>query len=440
MENKQMIKGFSRLSAEEKVRLVTEHLDGPEEARDMLESFKHPDKNIQEILSSFSENTLSNYHLPYNVAPNFLINDKMYMVPMVTEESSVVAAASAAARFWAERGGFNARVLDVEKNGQVHFLFAGDQNKLKRAFPDIIVFLREKTKALEQNMIRRGGGILRLELIDRTSEMANCFQLHATFNTADAMGANFINSCLEQFAEGMGLFFEENPGFDPSDYEPLMAILSNYTPACIAEAKVSCKLGEIGEVSGMNAVDFARRFSLAVEVAGMDVYRATTHNKGIMNGVDAVILATGNDFRAVEAAAHAYAARSGRYTSLSQAEVKEGVFSFSLQIPLAIGTLGGLTNLHPLASLSLDILGKPDARHLMMIAAAAGLANNFAAVRSLVTTGIQAGHMWLHLPNILQQLHASEAEKRKALDFFEGKKVSHQAVKTFLNEIRKKGG
>lgn len=172
----------------------------------------------------------------------------------------------------------------------------------------------------------------------------------------------------------------------------------------------------------------------AVEVARQDTHRAVTHNKGIFNGLDSVIIATGNDFRAVEACGHAYAARDGVYRSLSYAKVRNGKFRFELKIPLAIGTVGGLTSGHPMARTSLKLLGDPSAEELMMIVAAAGLANNFSAVRSMITGGIQEGHMKMHLANILRQLDATEKQKSAALTFFKKRTVSYSAVKTFISE------
>ncbi len=437
MKKKEIISGFSKLSQDEKLSLATGLFKTPREAKKDFLSFYHPDKNTQELLSGFSENTITNFPLPYNVAPNFLINDKMYVVPMVIEESSVVAAASYAARFWATQGGFKARVSGTEKVGQLHFLFSGDPTALKNAMPQMEKFLREKAAPVTAKMEKRGGGILSMKLKDFSSEIEHFYQLHVTFETMDAMGANFINSCLEAFSKGMQAFFEQTTGFSPADFEPLMAILSNYTPNCMVEVSASCPVENLkGIASGFSPEEFARRFGQAVKIAQTDVYRATTHNKGIMNGVDAVILATGNDFRAVEAAAHAYASRNGKYQSLSKATLENNRFHFSLEMPMAVGTLGGLTSLHPLAARSMELLGHPDAKQLMMIAAAAGLANNFAAVRSLITTGIQAGHMKMHLPNIMRQLQATKEEENKIYAYFKERKVSYQAVTGYLQALR----
>jgi hydroxymethylglutaryl-CoA reductase len=188
--------------------------------------------------------------------------------------------------------------------------------------------------------------------------------------------------------------------------------------------------------NNLNGARFAEKFVLAVDIARKDPYRAVTHNKGIFNGMDAVVMATGNDFRAVEACGHAYASHEGSYTSLSKASVSKGIFHFSLKVPFAVGTVGGLTGLHPLAKTSLEILGNPSASLLMEIIAAAGLANNFSAVRSLITKGIQHGHMKMHLSNILQQLNATEPERDEVKRYFGDKTVSYSAVENYLKIIR----
>jgi hydroxymethylglutaryl-CoA reductase len=216
-----------------------------------------------------------------------------------------------------------------------------------------------------------------------------------------------------------------------------MSILSNYTPECLVRASVECNIEELGEFSGgMTAREFADKFRMAVRIAEIDPFRATTHNKGIFNGIDAVVVATGNDFRAIEACGHTYACREGQYASLSHCTINGDRFRFWLDIPLAIGTVGGLTSLHPIAKRSLELLENPDAQKLMRIIAAAGLAQNFSALRSLITTGIQKGHMKMHLLNMLKQLKASELEEKAAVDHFREEIVSYTAVKEFLKNFR----
>ncbi|HSP11459.1 MAG TPA: hydroxymethylglutaryl-CoA reductase, partial [Salegentibacter sp.] len=359
-------------------------------------------------------------------------------LPMAIEESSVIAAASKAAKFWRTRGGFKAEVIDTQKIGQVHFAYSGDPEKLNGFFEYVKPKMIEAVKPITKNMEKRGGGILNIELKDKTESLNNYFQLHCTFDTQDSMGANFINSCLEKFADVFQEEAKEYKAFteEENQIEIIMSILSNYVPHCLVRAEVSCPVDELSEDDKMSGEEFAEKFLQAIKIAEIEPFRAVTHNKGIMNGIDAVVLATGNDFRAVEAGVHAYAARSGNYTSLSHAEIEDGIFTFSLEIPLALGTVGGLTSLHPLVKLALDILQQPSAKKLMKIVAVAGLAQNFAAVRSLITTGIQQGHMKMHLMNILNQQNATQEEKLALTDYFKHHTVTHSSVFEQLEKFR----
>lgn len=440
MSSKKTISGFSKLSKTGKIKWIVQNFfKEPDKVMHELESYWHSNEEQQKILDNFSENTISNFPMPFSVAPNFLIDGHTYCIPMVIEESSVVAAASAAAKFWMSRGGFRTKLISTKKLGQVHFLWYGDTFKLTYHFPELKKKLIEECFAFTESMVKRGGGILDIELVDLTDKQTGLYQLLASFETCDSMGANFINTCLEQFSRSLVEYFETSGHFEGSEAkaEVIMSILSNYTPECLVRAEVACEIGELGKFAGgMTAEEFARRFAMAVRIAEIDPYRATTHNKGIYNGVDAVVIATGNDFRAIEACGHTYASRNGQYESLSHCEIKDGIFHFWLDLPLAVGTVGGLTSLHPIARRSLELLEQPDAEQLMRIIAATGLAQNFAAVRSLVTTGIQKGHMRMHLMNILNQLKATQTEETAALAHFSEQVVSFSAVREFLEKMR----
>jgi hydroxymethylglutaryl-CoA reductase len=433
------VKGFSKLTKNEKVAWVvaTFFKDNPN-AEVLIKRYWNDDDALQQLHDEFIENTITNYYLPFGVAPNFLINDRLYTIPMAIEESSVVAAASKAAKFWFDRGGFKAEVISTTKIGQVHFMYSGDTNKLHQFFALIKPKLLEAISAITVNMKKRGGGVLDIELVDKTDALNNYYQLHCSFETLDAMGANFINSCLEQFAKTLKSEAQEYIDFSEEEkaLEIVMSSLSNYVPDCIVRAEVSCPVKELNEDKNITPQEFANKFVKAVEIAQVEPYRAVTHNKGIMNGIDAVVLATGNDFRAVEAGVHAYAAKSGQYSSLTHASVEDGVFKFWIELPLALGTVGGLTNLHPLVKLALEMLEKPSAKELMQIVAVAGLAQNFAALRSLTTTGIQKGHMKMHLMNILNQLGATIEEKELIASHFDGKTVIHSEAVNMFHELR----
>tara|TARA_B110000495_G_C22994654_1_gene586178 strand:+ start:62 stop:1348 length:1287 start_codon:yes stop_codon:yes gene_type:complete len=423
------VSGFSKFTKVEKIDwLISNHFQDNPSAKANLERYWNSDAALQKLHDEFTENTISNFYLPFGIAPNFLINNKIKVIPMTIEESSVVAAASNAAKFWMQRGGFKAKVISTTKVGQVHFMFHGEFSEIESLFETIRPQLFEHTKSITKNMEARGGGILDIKLISKTAQLKGYYQLHVTFETMDAMGANFINSCLEQIASTFKTCSKE--------IHVVMSILSNYVPDCLVRAEVSCNVEDLVTDESYSGREFADTFIQAVQIAEVEPFRAVTHNKGIMNGVDSVVLATGNDFRAVEAGVHAYAARSGSYSSLTHASIEKGMFRFWIEIPLALGTVGGLTGLHPLVKTALELLGNPSAKELMEIVAVAGLAQNFAALKSLTTTGIQQGHMKMHLLNILNQFEATDKEKLQLVEHFKKNTVTHSAVVEAIEKLR----
>ncbi|KQC31065.1 hydroxymethylglutaryl-CoA reductase, degradative [Flagellimonas eckloniae] len=432
------VEGFSKLSKSEKINWVASNFTkNPKETKQLLERYWNDDIELQKLHDEFIENTVTNYYLPFAIAPNFLINDTLYAIPMAIEESSVVAAASKAAKFWLNRGGFKTEILGTEKVGQVHFIFKGSSEKLNAFFEEILPDFYKDASAITKNMEKRGGGISTIQLRNLSDKIDGYYQLHCTFETLDAMGANFINSCLEQFAITLKKKANGHPNFTDAEkeIEIIMSILSNYVPNCLVKAEVSCPIHELNE-DNIPPEEFAKKIIQAVAIAKAEPYRAVTHNKGIMNGIDSVVLATGNDFRAIEAGVHAYASKNGSYSSLTHASIEGDIFKFWIEVPLALGTVGGLTSLHPLVKLALEILQNPNAKELMQIVAVAGLAQNFAAVRSLVTTGIQKGHMKMHLLNMLNQMGATESEKLQLVDYFKDHAVTNPSVKEALEKIR----
>jgi len=432
-----MIKGFSKLTKEAKIEwLIANYFNGEEKAREVLVSYWHSDEKLQKLHDEFIENTVSNFYMPMGIAPNFLINGKEYAVPMVTEESSVVAAAAKSANFWADKGGFKATVKSTTKIGHVHFLWKGDNtDDLTSFIAGIVPKFYTESNSITANMRKRGGGILAIELVDKTADIPYYYQLEAEFETCDSMGANFINSCLEKFADVLKSEIA-NASLAVNEVEVVMCILSNYTPKCRVKVEVSCPIAHMVEGTDMSPQAFAERFTTAVRIAETQPYRAVTHNKGIMNGIDSVILATGNDFRAIEASAHAYASKDGRYSSLTHADMSDGLFKFWIEVPLALGTVGGITGLHPMVKFAHQMMGNPSAAELMMISAAVGLAQNFSALRSLTTTGIQQGHMKMHLLNILNQLEATEEEKAMIVRFFIKNTPHHAEVVSAFQRVR----
>ena len=434
---KNKVEGFSKFSKEEKINWIEknyfENTPNP-----ILKKYWNNDISLQKIHDEFTENTISNFYLPLGAAPNFLIDKKDYTIPMVIEESSVIAAACKAAKFWRTKGGFKTSIKSFKKTGQVHFIYSGNKTDLMDFFKINKSKFFEDCNSITSNMVKRGGGIIDIELLDKTNDIENYFQLNAIFDTVDSMGANFINSCLEQFASTLKNEAIKSTQLKTETYpiDVIMSILSNYVPECLVRAEVSCNVNSLAIQNGLSGKEYADKFIQAIEIAKTQTTRAVTHNKGIMNGIDSVVIATGNDFRAVEAGVHAYAAKDGNYKSLTDASLIEDVFKFWIEIPLALGTVGGITNLHPLVKWSLNLLGNPDAKDLMKIVAVAGLAQNFGAINSLITTGIQKGHMKMHLINILNSLDANENEKNKLLDIFKTNIVSYSSVKKELENLR----
>lgn len=434
-----VINGFSKLNIVEKMDILRKNVPLDSRQTGLMKGFHDNFIDFETIIGNMSENYVSNYVLPFSIAPNFRVNDKLYFVPMVTEESSVVAAASFAAKFWSSRGGFLAEIIGTKKSGQIYFSWNGDFEKLQLNFPLLKENLMWSVKSLTANMEKRGGGITGITLNKNRYRENAYYIIDVDFETADSMGANLINSCLETMGSELTSFIRAKFSETENESEVIMAILSNYTPDCLVKCRVECDLNQFSQISdNLSPEQFASRFMKAVQIANENVERAVTHNKGIFNGIDAVLLATANDFRAVEACGHAYAARDGNYRALTEIEITGKRFSYTLIIPLSLGTVGGATSVHPMAILALQIMQNPSAKELMKIVSSVGLASNFAAIRSLITTGIQKGHMKLHLKNILSHFNATESENRLADDFFKNKQYSYNAVSCFLEKIRVK--
>lgn len=431
------ISGFSKYTKAQRIEALVQRLGLEKELGLWLRCFESTDTEIQKIIEELSENTLTSYHLPFSIAPNFVINGQSLFLPLVSEESSVVAALSNAAGFWARRGGFHARVMGTEKKGQVHFTWKGQPARMQELFPQLKERLLLESRPLTAKMNARGGGITALEIKEMPHVLPHYYQLDASFETCDAMGANFINTCLEQFARSLQQYFSSGDKIreEEKEIKIIMSILSNYTPQSLVKAWAECPVATLLEGKSMEENQaFAQAFSQAIRISQADVSRAVTHNKGIFNGIDALALATGNDFRALEACAHAYASRKGQYGGLSDVSVDNDTFRFSIELPLAAGVVGGVTALHPLARLSMLMLNNPSAPELMMIMASAGLAANFAAVRALVSVGIQQGHMRMHLSNLLNQLKVPQAMRKDIERYFSDKPFSLSAVEEYVKK------
>lgn len=354
------------------------------------------------------ENAVGVYGLPLGIATNFLINDTDYLVPMVVEEPSVVAAVSFAAKLFRAGGGFTASSDEPVMIGQIQVLDVADVYVAAGAVKGQQALLLEEANKVGGSIVRYGGGARDIEVRPLTNTpIGPMLIVHLLFDTRDAMGANAVNTAVEHLAP----FIEEITGGRVN-----LRILSNLSDRRKARAWGIIPADELatGDLDGPTVV---RSIIEAWAFAAADSYRATTHNKGIMNGIDAVVIATGNDWRAVEAGAHAYAARDGHYTSLTQYwQEDNGDLGAGIELPLAVGTVGGATRVHPAAQIALKILRTSSARQLAEVMAAVGLAQNLAAVRALATTGIQHGHMRMHARQLAIAAGASGADVARVVE------------------------
>jgi hydroxymethylglutaryl-CoA reductase len=352
--------------------------------------------------SQMIENVAGLYSLPLGVATNFVVNGRDVLVPLVIEEPSVVAGASYAAKLARAGGGFQATTTPPEMIGQIQVLDVADPRSARHALVAAREELLTQANATDPVIVKLGGGARDLEarVLEQTP-VGPMLTVHLVFDCCDAMGANAVNTACEALAPRI----EQITGG-----RALLRILSNLADRRLARACCTVPVEALA-TKDFPAERVVQGIVEAWAFAAADPYRAATHNKGIMNGVDAVVVATGNDWRAVEAGAHAYAARSGRYTSLSTWERdRQGNLVGTLEMPLAVGIVGGATRVHPGARVALKILGVQTARELAEIVASVGLAQNLAALRALATEGIQRGHMGLHARQVAVAAGADESE------------------------------
>lgn len=362
---------------------------------------------MNEIADNMIENALSTYRLPYGLGLNFLINNREVQIPMVTEEPSVIAAASNGGKIVQQAGGFKAQVNQRLMTGQIAFTGVEHESQaldFEKWVAEVSNNLLAVANDAYPSIVERGGGAksIRSHYYPTTADNASFFVIYLTIDTKEAMGANMMNTMLEALKTYILNHVDFIPGL-----EGLMAILSNYALEATATAtcEIPAHLLNKGDVQG---TEVARKIALASQLAQVDVYRATTHNKGIMNGVDAFVLATGNDWRAVEAGIHAYATRDGHYRGLAMwsYNADRELLTGTLTLPLALGAVGGSIGIHPTVQVTKSILGQTDAKSLMEIAVSLGLAQNFAAIKALVSEGIQAGHMQLQAKSLAIQAGA----------------------------------
>ena len=415
--------GFAKLSPTERIEaLLKEGLLTWDEAQILKEQKGLP----LSIADQLTENVLSTFDLPFSLAPYFLINGRDYVLPMVTEEPSVVAAASFAAKLIQRSGGFTTQVHQRQMIGEIALTDVRDMEMAsKRILEDKETLLQLANEAYP-SIVKRGGGAWDLWVENK----GNFLIVYLAVDPKEAMGANMLNTMLEALTDRIQ---------ELSGGQALMAILSNLATRSLVSARCVIDFKALSR-NPEEAIEIAHRMELASQLAQVDPYRAATHNKGIFNGIDALVLATGNDWRAIEAGAHAYAAKSGPYKGLSQwkSQPEEKKLYGEITLPMPVATKGGSIGLNPTVQVSHRLLGEPSAIELAGIIASLGLAQNFAALKALVTTGIQAGHMKLQARS-LALLAGAEEEEVPCLvsQLLENKPFNLEKAQTLLQELRK---
>jgi len=417
-ERKSMVSGFYKLPVKKRIEFVKKFADLTDEEEKIFSSSLEIDTADRMI-----ENVLGTFEIPLGLAVNFQINGNDFLIPMATEESSVVAAASNAAKIARIKGGFKASVSKPLMIGQIQLLNVKDVTDASKSILDHKDDLLRVANEQDKILVNLGGGAKDLEVRILDSPMGKMIVTHIIVDVRDAMGANAVNTMCESLAP----MIEELTGG-----KVRLKILSNLADKRIAKATAVFDKEKMG---GEKVVD---AFLESYTLASIDPYRAATHNKGIMNGIDALIIATGNDFRAIESGAHAFATRDGRYTSLTKYHKnKDGDLVGEIMIPVAVGIVGGAANIHPKAKLCRKILGIENASDLAKIVASLGLAQNFAAVFALSTVGIQKGHMSLHAKNIAVMAGATKDEIDIVADrLVKEEKVKLDRAKEIIDEIR----
>ena len=415
--------GFAKLSPTERIEaLLKEGLLTWDEAQILKEQKGLP----LSIADQLTENVLSTFDLPFSLAPYFLINGRDYVLPMVTEEPSVVAAASFAAKLIQRSGGFTTQVHQRQMIGEIALTDVEDvEVASKRILEDKETLLQLANEAYP-SIVKRGGGARDLWVENKGDFLI----VYLAVDPKEAMGANMLNTMLEALTDRIQKL---------SGGQALMAILSNLATRSLVSARCAIDFKALSR-NPDEAIEIAHRMELASQLAQVDPYRAATHNKGIFNGIDALVLATGNDWRAIEAGAHAYAAQSGSYKGLSHwtSQPKEKKLYGEITLPMPVATKGGSIGLNPTVQVSHRLLGEPSAIELAGIIASLGLAQNFAALKALVTTGIQAGHMKLQARSLALLAGAKEEEvPRLVSQLLENKPFNLEKAQTLLQELRK---
>ena len=419
MSKTSQLEGFYKLSSEERLKIVKEFANLSDEEMKIIKS---TGSLKLDQANRMIENVIGTIEIPLGIAVNFLINGRDYLIPMAIEEPSVIAAASNAARMARVKGGFRTSSTEPIMIGQIQLTGLKDTSKAKKILSNkekIIDIANEQ----DQMLVKIGGGAKDIEVRVLETPSGQMAIVHLLVDTRDAMGANVVNT----MAEAVAPFIEEVTGGKVN-----LRIVSNLADTRLARAEAVFDSVILGGEKVVNGIIEAYEF------ADSDPYRCTTHNKGIMNGIAAVTLATGNDTRAIEAGAHAFAAKKGGYKPLTTwKKTLEGDLLGRIELPMAVGTIGGATAVHPMAKICLKILGVKTARELGEVMAAVGLAQNLAALRAMVTEGIQRGHMKLHARNIAVMAGAQgEFIDKVAERLIKERKVRVDRAKEILDELK----
>lgn len=409
-----MKKKFYQMSPAERL----DFLDLKSETRQILE------ETVLDVAlaDNLIENQISEFELPMGLAQNFVINGKKYLVPMVTEEPSVIAAASNGAKI---AGNFQTVLSERLMRGQIVFYDVEQADHLMQTIEENQAGIFRAAKEAYPSIFKRGGGLRQVS--SRAFEAEGFVSVDFKVDVKDAMGANIVNAILEGVANLFRTWFPEQ--------KILFSILSNYATESLV--KVNCEIPVERLSKGNNGQEVAEKIQAASRFSKVDPYRAATHNKGIMNGINAVVLATGNDTRAVASGIHAYASKEGRYQGLAEWYVKDGLLFGSLELPLPVATVGGAVKVLPKAQAALELLEITEAKELAQVMAAVGLAQNLAALRALVSEGIQQGHMSLQVRALAMTVGAKDEEITILSEKLRREKVMNQAIaEKLLREIR----
>ncbi|MGT2844925.1 hydroxymethylglutaryl-CoA reductase, degradative [Streptococcus hongkongensis] len=416
--------GFYKKSLQERHQLLT---SGHLLSQQTLQALQEGELLSTAIANDMSENVIGRLALPFSIVPDFLVNGKTYHLPYVTEEPSVVAAASYATKLIKRSGGFHAQIHNRQMIGQVALYDVPDLELAKATILNEAESLIEKANQAYPSIVKRGGGARRIDLAIKEQFLI----VYLCVDTQEAMGANMVNTMMEALVEDL---------ISLSQGKQLMAILSNYATESLVTATCQLPFHYLSRET-LQAKELANKMALASQLAQVDPYRAATHNKGIFNGIDALVLATGNDWRAIEAGAHAYAAKDGSYKGLTTWQINNDTQMIigSITLPMPIATKGGSIGLNPSVTIAHDLLNNPSAKELAMIIASAGLAQNFAALKALTNKGIQAGHMKLQAKSLALLAGANQDETPKLLNvLLKEKHMNLETAKHHLQNLRNK--